>query len=139
MAEPLKLRGSSFGVEVDGAGEGTGFYPRSKWWYGRVAIGERRLLKNLGVKIGGEVPAKLTQFGDPVFERTRAKAQAALEKLQLDLKKRSTAEELVQTIHEIRTGGRVQSIPLADAGPVGRRYRAAGPLVLVMSRKLRAG
>ena len=56
-------------------------YPRSKWWYGRVAIGERRLLKNLGVKIQGEVPAKLTQFGDPVFERTRAKAQAALENL----------------------------------------------------------
>ena len=21
-------------------------YPRSKWWYGRVAIGERRILKN---------------------------------------------------------------------------------------------
>lgn len=91
-------------------------YPRSKWWYGRVAIGERRLLKNLGVKIQGEVPAKLTQFGDPVFERSRAKAQAALAKLQLDLKKRSTAEELVQTIHEIRTGTRVGSIPLSDAG-----------------------
>src|SRR5947209_7317223 len=74
-------------------------YPRSKWWYGRVAIGDRRLLKNLSVKVAGEVPAKLTQFGDPVFERSRAKAQAALEKLQLDLKKRSTAEELVQTIH----------------------------------------
>jgi integrase len=91
-------------------------YPRSKWWYGRVAIGERRLLKNLGVEIRGEVPAKLTMFGDPIFERSRAKAQAALEKLQLDMKKRSTAEELVQTIHEIRTGNRVQSIPLADAG-----------------------
>jgi hypothetical protein len=91
-------------------------YPRSKWWYGRVAIGDRRLLKNLGVEIRGEVPEKLTMFGDPVFERSRAKAQAALEKLQLDLKKRSTAEELVQAIHEIRTGSRVQSIPLADAG-----------------------
>jgi integrase len=92
-------------------------YPRSKWWYGRVAIGERRILKNLGVEIRGEVPAKLTEFGDPVFERSRAKAQAALERLQLDLKKRSTAEELVQAIHEIRTGSRVQSIPLAEAGP----------------------
>lgn len=103
-------------------------YPRSKWWYGRVAIGERRLLKNLGVKIQGEVPAKLTQFGDPVFERTRAKAQTALEKLQLDLKKRSTAEELVQTIYEIRTGSRVQSIPLADAGPRWKALPRRRPL-----------
>jgi len=48
------------------------------------------------------------------FERSRAKAQAALEKLQLDFKKRSTAEELVQTIHEIRTGARVSSILLDE-------------------------
>lgn len=103
-------------------------YPRSKWWYGRVAIGERRLLKNLGVKVAGEVPAKLAEFGDPVFERSRAKAQAALEKLQLDLKKRSTAEELVQTIHEIRTGSRIQSIPLAEAGPRWKALPRRRPL-----------
>lgn len=86
-------------------------YPRSKWWYGRVAIGERRILKNLAVEVRGNVPPTLTELGDMAFERTRAKAQATLEKLQLDLKKRSSAEELVQTIHEIRTGSRVCSIP----------------------------
>jgi len=91
-------------------------YPRSKWWYGRVAIGERRILKNLAVEVRGNVPPTLTELGDMAFERTRAKAQAALEKLQLDLKKRSSAEELVQTIHEIRTGSRVCSIPLAEIG-----------------------
>lgn len=91
-------------------------YPRSKWWYGRVAIGERRILKNLAVEVRGTVPPTLTELGDMAFERSRAKAQAALEKLQLDLKKRSSAEELVQTIHEIRTGSRVSSIPLAEVG-----------------------
>jgi integrase len=87
---------------------------RSKWFYGRVDVNGRQLSKNLGVEIKGTPPASLRDLGDAAFERSRAKAQAALEQLQLDLKKRSTAEELVQTIHEIRTGGRVRSIPLVD-------------------------
>ena len=87
---------------------------KSKWWYGRVQVNGRKLSRNLGVEVRGLVPPTLGQTGDIVFERSRAKAQAALEKLQLDLKKRSTAEELVQTIHEIRTGSRVGSIPLDD-------------------------
>lgn len=62
------------------------------------------------------VPPTLAETGDIIFERSRAKAQAALEKLQLDLNRRSTAEELVQTIHEIRTGARVSSISLDDMG-----------------------
>ncbi len=89
---------------------------RSKWWYGRVEVNGRKIGKNLGVEVKGVIPASLADQGDLAFERSRAKAQAALEKLQLDLKKRSTAEELVQTIHEIRTGTRVGSIPLSDAG-----------------------
>jgi len=89
---------------------------RSKWWYGRVEVNGRRLSKNLGVEVRGAVPGSLEEFGDIAFERSRAKAQAALEKLQLDLKKRSTAEELVQTIHEIRTGARVSLIPLDEIG-----------------------
>ena len=104
----------------------------SKWWYGRVMVNGRKLKKNLGVEVRGVPPAKLTHMGDVAFERSRAKAQAALEHLQLDLKKRSTAEELVQTIHEIRTGSRVSTIPLNEAGarwkalprrrPLGKRY-----------------
>lgn len=93
----------------------------SKWWYGRVVVNGRKTRKNLGIEWRGAPPAKLTQMGDAIFERSRAKAQAALEKLQLDLKKRSSAEELVQTIHEIRTGARVSSIPLKE---VGARWKA---------------
>jgi|GEM_PF-834034 len=104
----------------------------SKWWYGRVIVNGRKLNKNLSVEWRGVPPVNLTQRGDDAFERSRAKAQAALERLQFDLKKRSTAEELVQTIHEIRTGSRVSSIPLKDAGarwkalprrrPLSKRY-----------------
>ncbi len=87
---------------------------RSKWWYGRVEVNGRKIGRNLGVEVRGTIPSSLADFGDIAFERSRAKAQAALEKFQLDLKKRSTAEELVQTIHEIRTGARVSSIMLDD-------------------------
>jgi len=87
---------------------------RSKWWYGRVTVSGADVVKNLGVQIKGVPPRTLKEHGDAVFERSRAKAQAALEKLQLDLKSKSTAEELVQTIHEIRTGSRVASVLLDD-------------------------
>lgn len=88
---------------------------KSKWWYGRVMINGESVVKNLGVEIKGTIPPSLKQQSDLPFERSRAKAQAALEVLQRDFKKRSTAEELVQTIHEIRTGARIHSIPLQDA------------------------
>lgn len=108
-------------------------YPtKSKWWYGRVKVDGRKLNKNLGVEWRGVPPSTLAARGDDAFERSRAKAQAALEKLQSELKRRSTAEELVQTIHEIRTGSRVESVPLSDAGarwkalprrrPLSKRY-----------------
>jgi integrase len=87
---------------------------KSRWWYGRVVANGKTVFKNLGVKIEGVCPSTLKNLGDPVFERSRAKAQAALEKLQDDLKKQSSAEELVQTVHEIRTGRRITSIPLNE-------------------------
>jgi integrase len=89
---------------------------RSKWWYARVVVNGRKVSKNLGVEIRGQVPVSLAEVGDMAFERSRAKAQAALERLQGELKRKSTAEELVQTIHELRTGSRVISIPLKEAG-----------------------
>jgi integrase len=101
---------------------------RSKWWYGRFEVNGRNLCRNLGVEVKGVIPAALSQLGDMVFERSRAKAQAALEKLQVDAKKRSTAEELVQTIHEIRTGTRIGSIPLNEAGPRWKALPRRRPL-----------
>ncbi|HEY4245857.1 MAG TPA: site-specific integrase [Lacunisphaera sp.] len=87
---------------------------RSKWWYSRIEVNGRKINRNLGVEIQGQIPPRLSQVGDIVFERSRAKAQAALERFQLDAKKRTTAEELIQTIHEIRTGSRVSSVPLTE-------------------------
>ena len=88
---------------------------KTKWWYGRIIVNGRKIKKNLGIEVRGVPPPTLSQRGDDAFERSRAKAQAALERLQLELRKRTSSEELVQTIHEIRTGARVASIPLSDA------------------------
>ena len=87
---------------------------KSQWWYGRVTANGRRIVKNLGVEVCGMVPPSITQTGDIVFERSRARAQAALERFQIEAKKRTSAEELIQTIHEIRTGERVRSVPLNE-------------------------
>ena len=94
---------------------------RSKWWYGRITINGRKVSKNLGVEIRGIIPESLARSGDLAFERSRAKAQAALEQLQLDIRKRRSSEELVQTIHEIWTGRRVRSIPIED---IALRWKA---------------
>lgn len=94
---------------------------KSKWWYGRVTINGVEVCKNLGVEIQGAVPNSLRQRGDAAFERSRTEAHAALAVLQRDSKQRSTAEELVQRIHEIRTGARVTSIPLTE---MGARWKA---------------
>jgi len=89
------------------------FRKTSRWWYGRVHANGRFYCKNLGVEIRGTPPPSLKQLGDPAFERSRVLAEVALGKLQDDLKKRTTAEELVQMIHEIRTGERVRSLALS--------------------------
>jgi len=86
----------------------------SRWWYGRVVVNGKKITRNLGVKIEGKAPDSLRDFGDPIFERSRSKAQAALDKLQDDLKKRVSEEEMVQTIHEIRTGERIHSLLIGD-------------------------
>jgi site-specific recombinase XerC len=100
----------------------------SKWWYGRIVVNGRKLKRNLGVEVRGERPRKLRQRGDDAFERSRAKAQAALERLQLDIRKRTTAEELVQTIHEIRTGGRIRTILLEDCAAHWEKLPRRRPL-----------
>jgi hypothetical protein len=101
---------------------------RSRWFYGRVGVDGRQLCRNLGVEIKGTPPASLRDLGDAAFERSRAKAQAVLEHLQADLKKRSTSEELVQAIHEIRTGGRIRSASLSDCAKKWEELPRCRPL-----------
>jgi integrase len=77
-------------------------------------INGRQLARNLGIEIQGTPPRRLSERGDAAFERSRSEALFALHKFEIELKSRRSAEELIQTIHEIRTGERIGEIPLDD-------------------------
>ena len=79
----------------------------SQWWYGRWEVNGKRYCQNLNIHVEGDE-------GGRVFAKSRAKAQASLERLIADSREKANAEELVQTIHRIRTGHRVGAIPLAE-------------------------
>lgn len=86
----------------------------SQWWYGRWKAKNKSYCKNLNVKIAGERPRSLSQKGDTNFEKSRAKAEGALQRLRDESKRKAHAEDLVQTLHEIRTGENIGSIALSD-------------------------
>lgn len=86
----------------------------SKWWYGIIKQNGKRKCQNLGVKIAGKRPKGLREIGDRAFERSRERAQVELERRQVEVKKRRTKEEFIQQIHEIHTGGRIESIRMDE-------------------------
>ncbi len=86
----------------------------SKWWYGRFSVNGKVRCVNLKVKIAGQRPADGMEEGDRKFERSRYKALAAFENLTAEVAGKRRATEYVQQLHQIRTGRRIESIPLAD-------------------------
>ena len=111
----------------------------SKWWYGRFNANGKRYCKNLGVEIRGARPDKLSNKSNEAFEKSRARAEAKLEQLQEDAKKKGHSEELVQAIHEIRTGRRVSAIPLvniADSWEKILRERPMSPRYVVWAKSV---
>lgn len=85
---------------------------RSGWFYARFQVRGRPVFRNLNVRIEGRPPRKLTEEGDAAFERSRARAQMAHDRLADELRSRTNTEELCQTILEVRTGKRLGSVPL---------------------------
>jgi integrase len=86
----------------------------SKWWYGRFNISGKVHVVNLGIEIEGQRPASITKEGNRLFERSRARAQAALESLVKEATERKRSEELIQRLHKIRTGDRIPSVDLKE-------------------------
>lgn len=88
--------------------------PSSNWWYGRFFLNGKRLCINLGVEVRGQRPADLRQQGDNAFERSRGAAQAQLAEHQREAKKKKSQVEMIQKVHEIRMGERINSVLLQD-------------------------
>lgn len=110
---------------------------RSQWFYGRLEVNGRSIYQNLNVRIEGRIPRSLHEEGDTAFERSRARAQVALERLEAELRGKANAEELYQKILEIRTGKRMTGVLLEK---IVERWKncpasASWPLVTTSSAK----
>ena len=63
----------------------------------------KQRVRNLGVKIRGTPPAKLSDSGSAEFERSRGEALTALKKLMKELEDKRGSERSAQAVHELRT------------------------------------
>lgn len=86
----------------------------SHWWYGRYNVGRKVYCVNLRVRIEGDRPESIRQDGDRIFERSRGKAMGKFESMVRKAKDRQDSAEYIQKLHEIRTGRRIDSIPIAE-------------------------
>jgi integrase len=69
---------------------------------------------NLLIRIEGIRPASIAQEGNKAFERSRGQAQEKFAAMLRDAKAQKQSAEYVQKLHEIRTGQRIDSIPLGQ-------------------------
>ena len=83
-------------------------------WYGRYEINGRKIFVNLGVKIAGTPPEKLSvrEEGDKEFERSRATAQAKLDSIVEEVRTKQGSARLVEKLYEIKTGEAIKSVKL---------------------------
>lgn len=86
------------------------------FWYGVYTEDGDRKTVNLNVPLRGSPPASLSlrDKGDPAFERSREKAEEALEVFATDAAHKGRAEHLVERLIESKTGGKVEYLKLAD-------------------------
>ena len=89
---------------------------KSKYWYGSYMLKGKRHVASLEIPVGGKVvPASLrVPSDDEKFEESRRKAQAALDAIIAEAREKLQPEEYVQKLHKIRTGRRIDSIPLTE-------------------------
>lgn len=103
----------------------------SKWWYGRYNVGGKVHCVNLRLEIEGKRPASISQeSSDKTFERSRGKAMEKFDAMLRDVREKKDSAEYVQKLHEIRTGRRIDSIPLgklSDEWDAAARKRAGSP------------
>ena len=89
---------------------------RSPWWYARYVREGRKLCVKLDVRIEGAPPEskKLSDSGDALFEKSRAKAELRFSQFLEDLNGSLTKEDLVKRVMAIRRGGKMETVMLAD-------------------------
>jgi integrase len=66
------------------------------------------------VKVDGIVPHSLREYGDALFEQTRGEAKEKLAQFIATARGAKTSAALVQELHTIKYGAKIESFPLAD-------------------------
>lgn len=94
---------------------------KSQWWYASFEVNGKRITQNLGVKICGQVPESARMEGDTEFEVSRTKAQAAHDRLKEDIERKASAQDILERIHEIKTGSKIAGVALDK---IKERWRA---------------
>ena len=87
---------------------------KSKYWYGAFMVDGKRHVKNLGVQIAGTPPASLRKDGDAAFERSRGEAKRTFEQAVAGARSSKSSEAMLQELHEIKYGAKVESFPITD-------------------------
>ncbi|VGO12623.1 hypothetical protein PDESU_01176 [Pontiella desulfatans] len=90
----------------------------SKWWYGRYYVDGKEFVKRLNVEVSGERPSKLSLEGDKAFERSRIKAEEALNVLLADVHSNKTEEQRAQAVYEARAGSKLRKYKLSDLSKI---------------------
>lgn len=90
----------------------------SKWWYGRYYVDGKEFVKRLNVEVKGERPTKLSLEGDKAFERSRIKAEEALNVLLADVHSNRTEEQRAQAVYEARAGSKLKKYKLSDLAKI---------------------
>ena len=106
----------------------------SKWWYGRVAIRGRRQAQNLGIPVEGIRPCRQYPNGDEVYIASRARAEAKLESIREDAQKKAQTQDILQAIHQARTGKSVGTVLLKDINAKWKAIPRHHPLTETYSR-----
>lgn len=79
--------------------------PTSRFWYGRWRVNGRRRSKRLKVEVEGRP-------GSDAFEQSRLHAEEALKSFLKRIQEKERSEDLIQSLHEVKFGRRIGSIPL---------------------------
>lgn len=86
----------------------------SNWWYGRYQSSGKVQCINIGVRVEGNRPASIKETGDLRFERSRGKAQEALDRLLQDARRQKTEIQILEELYRQRTGHKIRRVAIAD-------------------------
>ena len=85
-----------------------------KHFYGQYEVDGKRFVVNTNILWQGKAPVSLRGSGDVVFERSRAKAEAELQRIVDEANHRGRADHLMERLIQSKTGQVVKHARIAD-------------------------